>query len=268
MITSGVTDKIIPALFKAQMEFPKIERATDVTVKTKTGGSYSYSYAPLDYLLELLQPILYKNQLMINASTKLLDTASCLWSVETRLTHTSGQFIAVEVPLLLPNDMQSLGANITYARRYGLQLVLGVFAEADNDANETAKKVDSFKASAKDYPKERPIKPITVGQLNRMHAIRKERNVSDEAFKAIIVAHGFDSSANVTMNVYDAIVTAIEDAGEPLVPRPAAKAELARVAQAMPPAPMPKPALPQPKQLVSERDVDPMYQFTADDIPF
>lgn len=57
----------------------------------------------------------------------------------TRLQHKSGEFLEIEVPLLMSKqDMQGLGSAITYARRYSLTSLLNM-AQTDDDGNATAK---------------------------------------------------------------------------------------------------------------------------------
>ena len=58
-------EQLNEALAKAQGEFPPIPREKTVTVKTKTGGSYSFAYAPLDAILSACRPVLAKNGLAI-----------------------------------------------------------------------------------------------------------------------------------------------------------------------------------------------------------
>ena len=55
--------------------------------------------------------------------------------VETILLHESGEFISGVTPVIVvkQNDPQALGSAITYARRYGLQAIVGVVAELDDD---------------------------------------------------------------------------------------------------------------------------------------
>jgi hypothetical protein len=59
--------------------------------------------------------------------------------LRTALVHTSGEWIGGTLPLKATgnkgvNDMQALGAAITYARRYGLLAILGL-ATDDDDGN-------------------------------------------------------------------------------------------------------------------------------------
>jgi hypothetical protein len=55
--------------------------------------------------------------------------------MRSKLSHTSGQWFACEIGLLMGRqDMQSLGSAMTYARRYGLMALAGI-APAEDDGN-------------------------------------------------------------------------------------------------------------------------------------
>src|SRR5262245_64892384 len=68
--TSETTKDLVAALAAAQGEFPKLERNRTVQVKTKTGGSYEFSYATLDHIYETFRPILAKHGLSLNSGTR------------------------------------------------------------------------------------------------------------------------------------------------------------------------------------------------------
>ncbi len=67
----------------------------------------------------------------------------CCVFVETRMMHTSGQFIEQSVSAMLASgDPQVVGSAISYLKRYSLQSVAGV-PSADDDAESTAKSRES-----------------------------------------------------------------------------------------------------------------------------
>jgi hypothetical protein len=119
------------ALAKAQMAFPPITRDKRVTVTTKSGGSYSFTYAPLDSILAAVRAPLAANGLAV---VQVLDGGALV----TFLIHESGASITGRVDLPPTADIQGLGSAITYLRRYALQAVLGIAAEEDDDGNRAA----------------------------------------------------------------------------------------------------------------------------------
>lgn len=124
------------ALAKAQMQFAPVKRDKTVTVQTKTGGSYSFAYAPLDTILEAVRGPLSANGL---AMVQMLDDGALV----TSLIHDSGAILSGRVDLPPTADIQGLGSAITYLRRYAIQALLGIAAEDDDDGNHAAGNIAS-----------------------------------------------------------------------------------------------------------------------------
>lgn len=117
------------ALAKAQTQFPPITRDKKVTVTSKrTGGTYTFNYAPLDSIFDKVRQPLANNGLAI---AQTLDDG---WLV-TWLIHESGAYLTGRIALPPFEDIQGLGSAITYLRRYALQAMLGIAAEEDDDGN-------------------------------------------------------------------------------------------------------------------------------------
>ena len=74
-------------------------------------------------------------------------------SVDTLLTHSSGQWVAGTVSVTAKEDSpQAIGSAITYLRRYALQSFVGVAPE-DDDANAASAKSHIVKAAPVVEPK-------------------------------------------------------------------------------------------------------------------
>ncbi|WP_412550261.1 ERF family protein [Shimia sp. MIT910701] len=113
------------ALAKAQGEFPEIP-------KNKTG--HGYKYADIADILRAVRPILSKNGLSIFQSI-------AGDKLETTLAHETGATLVSRYPLVQDgtgrmNNIQKIGAALTYARRYSLTALLGVAADEDVDADD------------------------------------------------------------------------------------------------------------------------------------
>ncbi len=116
------------ALAAAQADFPAIAKAKTVAVRTDK-GTYTFSYAPLEAILDATRPALAKNGL---ALTQLLTGQS----IRTVLAHKTGEWISSDSPLpTYPARAQELGSLVTYLRRYAAVSILGVAAEDDDDGN-------------------------------------------------------------------------------------------------------------------------------------
>lgn len=158
-------------LYKALAKFQK-----EVKGIPKDSSGYGYKYCKLETLIKIVTPILNKNGLVLIQSID-TDEQTRLPSVKTTLAHIdSGEVIESntpisEVKLGSMNLYQSVGAGITYYRRYSLQGMLGIAPDQDIDANEdpapasvssdskaetkmTDKNYDLMKASAKKYKAE------------------------------------------------------------------------------------------------------------------
>lgn len=125
---SDTIGALAAALAAAQADFPAIPKSKTVAVRTDK-GTYTFSYAPLEAILDATRPALAKNGL---ALTQLLTGQS----IQTVLAHKSGEWIRSDAQLPnYPARAQELGSLVTYLRRYAAVSVLGVAAEDDDDGN-------------------------------------------------------------------------------------------------------------------------------------
>lgn len=127
--------ELAKALAAAQSDFPAIERTRDVRVQTKTGGSYTFAYAPLDAIVSKVQPVLKKHALSFS---QLLDNVDGKPALRTSLLHEGGEVIEGVCPLPINGEhlsAQEFGSLVTYMRRYALVALLGIATEEDDDGN-------------------------------------------------------------------------------------------------------------------------------------
>ena len=173
--------ELYAALSKAQGEFKSIPKNKEV-VKTgvsKTGKSfqYSYRYADLDSIIASVRPILAKHGLLVTQGISQDERNCCI----TSIGHESGQTLLSSCPILLdPTDMQKLGGAITYAKRYGLSLALGISTDDDLDANDLKNEVCDIKSLSNEkdkYETKPPASytpnkyPLSEKQVKRLYAI-------------------------------------------------------------------------------------------------
>lgn len=125
--------EISAALAAAQGEFGAVIRDKTVTVTMKSGGKYTFSYAPLESILHAVKPALSKNGLSLTQAIIFVDNKEY---VETTLRHASGQTLCNRIPIFVREDgPQAYGSGLTYARRYGVTLLLCISADDDDDGN-------------------------------------------------------------------------------------------------------------------------------------
>ena len=133
-------------------------------VKKDTQG-FGYKYATLDSILEMIRPVLAKNKLTIIQGEDIVDS---MIVVQTILMHESGEYIetiskAPYIELKGMNSYQSLGAGITYLRRYAISSLLGIASEEDTDANVKAPQQTQYQK--KSQPQAQPQKPNQTQQV-------------------------------------------------------------------------------------------------------
>lgn len=125
---------IISALLKAQKEFPTVK-------KEDTNPFFKSSYAGLPSVLEVVLPILNKNELLVSQPP---ITDEDRIGVETTIYHSSGESITSKFTVnLAKDDPQGAGSAITYARRYALISILGLNVDEDDDGNVASNKINT-----------------------------------------------------------------------------------------------------------------------------
>ena len=185
MNQSEQINELAAALAKAQGAFCNPPRNREVKVRTKLGDTYSFTYATLDAIMDMVRGPLAANGLCLLHS---LNTDNEGTVCETRLLHASGQWIATWFPVLVAAEAnaQVWGAAITYARRYGLCALLSIAADEDDDGNAACGN-HATKA-------ERAQKPAKSNALPARRA---------EAWRAIEEAESPVALANVAMKTHE-----------------------------------------------------------------
>jgi hypothetical protein len=120
--------EIIKAIIDFQSKVPKLELNSNVDVKLKSGGKYSFKYADLPYIMETIQETLTNCKLAVYYQISELQ-------ISIVIAHESGQFIMSSLPLQFGANPQENGSLISYYKRYLLTSVLNLVAEQDDDAN-------------------------------------------------------------------------------------------------------------------------------------
>lgn len=114
-------DKLLPALLQATKTFEPFTKS-----KTAKGSKFSYQYADLDDINKAIKPSLTSNGLVLSHSI-------ASGYLQTRLFHSSGQFMMSEVELPKGVTPQELGAAKTYFTRYNITGLLDLVADEDTD---------------------------------------------------------------------------------------------------------------------------------------
>lgn len=122
------------AFNKALADF---QAAAPGVVKTAK-GAHDIKYAPLDVIMQAIQPVLTGFGLSVRFDTEWIDAdtlkAICIVSHEDGHTETSSIVIPIDSKMVA-NSSQKMGAANSYAKRYALSNALSLaFIEEDDDA--------------------------------------------------------------------------------------------------------------------------------------
>lgn len=139
MKTSEQLNELAEALAIAQGQFTSPEKNRDVDVESDR-AKYSFAYATLDAVLDMVRPHLTANGLSIvqtvDEEPAPLPEAphNAIPRLTTRLLHKSGQWIEGSLRMQIERaGNQGVGSAITYMRRYGVMAMLGICSATDDD---------------------------------------------------------------------------------------------------------------------------------------
>lgn len=123
---SEAINELAAALAKAQA---KITGA----VKNAANPHFRSSYANLEAIWEAIREPLSSNGLAVIQTTG-VNTDTGALELITTLAHSSGQFVQGRFPIMAAKqDAQGIGSATTYARRFALAAIVGVY-QTDDDA--------------------------------------------------------------------------------------------------------------------------------------
>lgn len=131
MRASETITALAPALVKAAAQLSPV-------AKDATNPAFRNRYATLDAIMEQVRPVLASHGLAVVQSMtqpETVDGRVVGVAIETRILHTSGEWIAGVVTLPVDKaTAQGVGSAMSYGRRYGLSALLGLTAD-DDDGN-------------------------------------------------------------------------------------------------------------------------------------
>lgn len=221
MIQSDSITELMPALVKARGEFA-------AAIKDAQNPHLRNKYASLSSVIDAVAPALADNGLIVVQPT-IVDDAGEM-RVQTRVCHTSGQYIGCEYPVHVPegakNRHQAEGSALTYARRYSLLSLVCIAPEDDDDgeaAGRSRRRPEVLDAAGKEF-------------LARGRALAEDDDkFSVEAFSALrseIESH-YGGGASVPKIVINPLIAMFQGARARLEKKKAAEAaEAAKAAEA------------------------------------
>jgi hypothetical protein len=147
--SSETTATLCAALVAAQEGLKPI-------AKDGKNPAFRSRYATLDGIMETVRPALAAHGLAVVQSVVHPETGEggrlVGIMVETRLVHTSGEWLASVMPVpVAKGDAHGLGSALSYGRRYGISALLALSTDEDDDGN-AATKAPPAKPQAKPAP--------------------------------------------------------------------------------------------------------------------
>lgn len=116
------------------------------TDETAQAGNRTYKYLNLATLLKNIKPIFEKHGIAFSQKVTFDGTGDgrqILGTVETIIFDENEQQTVCSYPFFVTGDPQQVGSAITYARRYSLTTVLGIFPDKDDDGGYAKQKFDT-----------------------------------------------------------------------------------------------------------------------------
>lgn len=107
-----------------------------VTDETAQAGNRTYKYLNLATILKTIKPVFEKHGLAFSQRVTFSNEGEArqtIGTVETIIFDSEEQMVACSYPFFVTGDPQQVGSAITYARRYSLYAVLGIFPDKDDD---------------------------------------------------------------------------------------------------------------------------------------
>jgi hypothetical protein len=187
------------ALSAFQDAVPEIRKTGSANIKTRSGGQYGYTFAPLEEIARTIRQPLKAHGLSYSWTTE--GAEGGILNVVCILRHVDGHEERSAFPVPTQTDAamsgaQKYGAALTYGRRQSLVAVLGLtVADEDNDAA-----MPEASASA--------MKSINEGQIADLEALIQEHKVHRPRLLGFL---GVESIEDLTMGGYKSALKAIEE---------------------------------------------------------
>lgn len=154
--------------------------AQTAEVETRTGGSFSYSYADLADVTDAERPVLARHGLaVIQPITTNLIAGTV--TIRTRILHRSGEeYDAGSIEFPVGQTAQQTGSVITYGRRYALLAALNLAARGADDDGASAAPHRAPETPPARSSGARAPRAISKTQHARLGAVMDEAGIPDD----------------------------------------------------------------------------------------
>ena len=149
-----------------------------VTDETAQAGKKTYKYLNLATILKTIKPVFEKHGLAFSQRVTFDNTGEArqvIGTVETIIFDDKEQMVACSYPFFVTGDPQQVGSAITYARRYSLYAVLGIFPDKDDDGAYAKQRYDTAD------------RPISAEQYAELNSLMNAHNIPVESRGEFII---------------------------------------------------------------------------------
>lgn len=164
--------------------------------KSKTGqkGYQTYSYAPLDLVLNIIRPPLNKRGIFFYQRSEVAANGAGML-LNTIVAYGGEERVLDVKPYEYDSDPQVFGKRETYARRYSALMAFGLVGEEDTDGD-TGPKETKEKAPERQRPSKRKV---MLAKIAKLKAECIQNGVKEEGFRAYEKANfGTDDTTKLT----------------------------------------------------------------------
>lgn len=141
-----------------------------VTDSTANAGKRVYKYLSLNQLISLLHPVFQNAGCMFRQTVEYFGSdngESRIVLVKTFIFDDDESMQVGEYPVMLSNDPQAVGSQVTYARRYSLYAAVDIYPEKDDDGA---------------YAAQNRTPSITQAQAQQITDYCRAHNLTQQAF--------------------------------------------------------------------------------------
>lgn len=185
LVYDGPKGPLFKALAEARKHFTSLSASAtaDVRGQTKSGKDFNYkfSYAPLDVVLDALNPGLAA------AGLALLQPFD--GDVMYTIVAFEGSSLTVETPLPQWGTPQELGSLLTYIRRYQLKGIFGVADSEDDDGNAASGNTAQVTRKEPTVAPRAPLSKLSPELSAQVVAKAKELELGREEFGDMVRKH-------------------------------------------------------------------------------
>lgn len=209
-MTTTTHESIEAAIVAAVAEMPAITKGNTANIPTKTGPSYSYRYADLADILDVVRSILAKHGLAVVQDATTPERGGV--AVTTRIVWAGGAVMEFG-PLAMPaggggGGPQAMGSAITYARRYALLAALGIATE-DDDGQAAQRATQAHDREAAEVTRGRQLYGALMSWRSSPAVAERLRRFGHDHGKELTIA-AFDADPDWAAAVTDELTAAVD----------------------------------------------------------